>query len=135
MLVKVLMLLLLPGNIAIANAGIDGIAGVGVGCGSGDEDGIGIGIGYGTGAGVEISGHFGAYVFALLLWQTKWQQKQELRIGSKYNVCRYTRYSFFMWPIHRMYIFYTFHTHPRTLRSRSHILDRFFAHSVLFLSP
>jgi len=58
------VLLLLPGNIAIANAGIDGIAGVGVGCGSGDEDGIGIGIGYGTGAGVEISGHFGAYVFA-----------------------------------------------------------------------
>lgn len=25
---------------------------------------------------------------------TKWQQKQELRIASEYNVCRYTRYSY-----------------------------------------
>jgi len=52
-LVEVLTLLLLPGNIAIANPGFAGV-------GAGSGDGIGYGIGLGTGAGVEISGHFGA---------------------------------------------------------------------------
>jgi len=51
--VEVLTLLLLPGNIAIANPGFAGV-------GAGSGDGIGYGIGLGTGAGVEISGHFGA---------------------------------------------------------------------------
>jgi len=56
--------------------------------------------------------------------------------AAKYNACRYVVVvavfqlhsllvfsfllsPFFMWPIHKMFIFYTFHTHPRILHSHT----------------